>query len=163
LREGTIAQVGELAKLHRNVDVQVLDYTIGGRNVIVPQHATPFTISGDTYRSPWLGLTVQKPQTFRFTQLDAVWPNTTVVAMEGPRQQVVEIQSHSASLPVDEHSAEEKLLRDAKISGMRTEREVAGHRLTVISSVNTAGLAARRTVAWHGESADADEARGSPK
>jgi len=56
LREGTIAQVGELAKLHRNVDVQVLDYTIGGRKVIVSQDATPFTISGDTYRNPWLGL-----------------------------------------------------------------------------------------------------------
>ena len=138
MREGTIAQVGELAKLYGNVDVQVLDYTIGGMKVI-SLDATPFTISGDTYRNPWLGLTVQKPQTFRFTRLDAVWPNTTVVAMEGPRQQVVEIQSHSASLPVDEHSGEEKLLRDAKISGMRTEREVAGHRWTVISSVNTCG------------------------
>ena len=69
---------------------------------------------------------MQRPQTFRFTQLDVLCPNTTVVAMEGPRQQVVEIQSHSASLPVDEHSGEEKLLRDAKISGMRTEREVCG-------------------------------------
>ena len=78
MREGTIAQVGELAKLYGNVDVQVLDYTIGGRKVIVPQDATPFTISGDTYRNPWFGLTVQKPQTFRFTQLDAVWPNTTM-------------------------------------------------------------------------------------
>ena len=64
--------------------------------------------------------------------------------MEGPRQQVGKIQSHSASLPVEEHSGEEKRLRDAKISGMRTEREVAGHRLTVISSVNTAGLVLRQ-------------------
>lgn len=61
--------------------------------------------------------TVQEPQAFRFPQLDAVWPNTTVVAMEGPRQQVVEIQSHSASLPVDEHSGEEKLLREPKFQG----------------------------------------------
>ena len=68
--EGTIAQVSELGKLYGDVDVPVLDYTIGGRKVIVPQDATPFTISGDTYRNPWLGLTVQKPQTFRFTQLD---------------------------------------------------------------------------------------------
>ena len=45
-----------------------------------------------------------------------------------------------------EHSGQEKLLRDAKISGTRTEREVVGHRLTAISSGNTAGLAARRTV-----------------
>ena len=56
MREGTIAQVGELAKLYGNVDVQVLDYTIGGRKVIVSQDATPFAISGDTYRNPWLGL-----------------------------------------------------------------------------------------------------------
>ena len=63
-------------KAVRNVDVQVLDYTIGGRKVIVPQDATLFAISGDTYRNPWLGLTVQKPQTFRFTQLDAAFGRT---------------------------------------------------------------------------------------
>jgi len=59
----------------------------------------------------------QSPQTFRFTQLDAVWPNTTVVAMKGPRQQVVEIQSHSASLPVDEHSGEKNCCVMPKFQG----------------------------------------------
>src|SRR6516162_5126328 len=59
----------------------------------------------------------QSPQTFRFTQLDAVWPNTTVVAMKGPRQQVVEIQSHAASLPVDEHSGEKNCCVMPKFQG----------------------------------------------
>ena len=108
--------VGELAKLYGN-DVQALDYTIGGRKVIVPQDATPFTISGEIYRNPWLGLTVQKPQTFRFTQLDAVWPNTTVVAMEGPRQQVVKIQGHSASLPVANIQAKKNCCEMPKFQG----------------------------------------------
>ena len=144
LQEGTIAQVGELAKLYGNVEIQVLDYTIDCRKVIVPQDARPFTISGDTYRNPWLGLTVRKPTTFRFTQLVAVWPNSTVVAMMGPRQQVVTIQSNSSTLPVDERSGTEELLRDADISGTRTEREVAGHRVIVISSANSAGLVLKR-------------------
>jgi hypothetical protein len=143
-QEGTIAQVGELAKLYGNVEVQVLDYTIDGRKVIVPQDARPFTISGDTYQNPWLGLTVKKPKEFRFTELDAVWPNSTVVAMEGPGQQVVDIQSRSATLPVDEGLGTEELLHDADITGKRSEREVAGHRVTLISSADSAGLVLKR-------------------
>src|SRR5262249_6637301 len=69
LQEGTISQVGELARLYGNVDLQVLDYTVHGKRVVVPQEARPFTITGDTYRNPWLGLTVEKPKGFGFTQL----------------------------------------------------------------------------------------------
>lgn len=144
LQEGTIAQVGELAKLYGNVDVQVLDYTIHGKRVVVPQEAKPFTITGNTYRNPWLGLTVQKPQSFSFAQLDAVWPDSTVVAMQGPQRQLVEIESASASLPVDEKSSEGKLLRDAEIAGTQSQREIAGQRVTVISSANTAGFVLKR-------------------
>jgi hypothetical protein len=144
LQEGTIAQVGELAKLYGNVDIQILDYTIHGKKVVVPSDAKPFVISGNTYRNPWLGLTVQKPQSFHFTTLDAVWPASTVVAMEGPQGQIVEIQSHSDSLPVQKQSSEEKLLRDAGITGAQTESVLGGNRATLVSSPNAAGLAVRQ-------------------
>jgi hypothetical protein len=47
-------------------------------------------------------------------------------------------------LLVDEKSAEGKLLRDANITGTRSERQIAGQRVTMISSVNTAGLVLKR-------------------
>jgi hypothetical protein len=47
--------------------------------------------------------------------------------MKGPQQQVVEIQSHSDSLPIREKPAEERLFRKVGITGTRGEKEVAGN------------------------------------
>jgi hypothetical protein len=57
---------------------------------------------------------------------------------------MVEIQTHSESLPVSEEHYEEELLRDAKIEGTRKDMEVAGYRRLVISSADRAGLVLRR-------------------
>jgi hypothetical protein len=144
LQEGTIAEVGSLAKLFGNVDIKILEYTIHGKRVTIPEDAKPFSISGDTYRNPWLRLTVKKPEGFRFTKLDAVWPESTVVLMEGTENRAVEIQSHSESLPVSEDRYEQDLLRHAKIEGTAKEMEVSGHRTVVISSPDRAGLVLKR-------------------
>jgi hypothetical protein len=141
LEEGTIAQVGELAKLFGNVDITILDYTLHGRRVVVPHDAKPFSISGDTYQNPWLGLTVQKPKGFRYTQLDSTWPETTIVAMEGPQNQTIQIRSHSESLPVDEKTAERKILNAADIVGTARETKINGYRGTLMSSADSAGFA----------------------
>jgi hypothetical protein len=141
LEEGTIAQVGELAKLFGNVDITILDYTIHGRRVVVPRDAKPFSISDDTYQNPWLGHTVQKPKGFRYTQLDSTWPESTIVAMEGPRNQTLQIRSHSESLPVDEKAAEQKLLNAADIVGRARETKLSGYRGTLMSSADSAGFA----------------------
>jgi transglutaminase-like putative cysteine protease len=140
LQEGAIADVGSLARLYGNVEIQILEYTIHGKKVTVPEDARPFSISSDTYRNPWIGLTVTKPPSFTFTALHAVWPESTVVAMEGPGNRKVEIQSHSESLPVSGEGAEAELLRDAKIEGTRTEMEVNGHRAVAIFSATGAGV-----------------------
>ena len=63
--------------------------------------------------------------------------------MKGPQRQLVTIESHSQSLPVDEKSAEEKLLSADEITGMPTEKIVAGRRGTFVSSSDAAGLAFR--------------------
>src|SRR5258708_2571870 len=70
------------ARMYGNIDVAVLEYTIGGRTVRVPDGGQDHTIAGDTYRNPWLGISVQKPHDARFTALDAVYPDSTVVAIE---------------------------------------------------------------------------------
>lgn len=139
LEEGTISQIGTLAQLFGNVDIQILEYEVNGKRILVPADAKPFSIDADTYRNPWLGLTVVKPSSFRFEKLDAVWPETTVIAMKGPGQQRVEIESLSDSLPTSTQPAK-KYLSDAGISGSAREENIAGHRALVISSPEKAGV-----------------------
>jgi hypothetical protein len=80
-----------------NLDIQILEYTLKGQRVTVPDGAPPYVTTDNTYRNQWLGLTVVKPDSFRFTRLDAVWPDHTIVAMEGPQHQTVEVQKHGYS------------------------------------------------------------------
>ncbi len=143
LQEGTVAKVGELAKLYGNVDIRVVNYTIHNKRVDVPADAKPFSISEDTYLNPWLGLSLRKPKSFRFMQLYSVWPVSTILAMEGPEKQLVEIQSFSQSLPLDEKTAEKEFLADDGITGTAIEKIVDGHRGTFIESADLAGLAFR--------------------
>ena len=139
--EGTIAQVGELGRLFGNVDIQILEYTVGGKRVVVPQDAKPFMVEGDTYQNPWFGLAVTKPASFHFTKLDSTWPEMTVVGMEGPDQEAVEIESHSASLPTN--SSAEDYLEKAGIHGARSEKQILGHPAVFVSSADKAGLVIR--------------------
>ncbi len=140
LEEGTIAQVGELGRLFGNVDIQIVEYTVGGKRVVVPQDAKPFMVDGDTYENPWFGLSVTKPASFQFTKLDSAWPDLTVIAMEGPQKQSVEIESHSASLPTGTNSGAEIYLEKAGITGTKSETQVLGHPAVMISSPEKSGL-----------------------
>ena len=92
LEEGISTGIGALAQLYGNLDIQILEYTLKGRRVTVPVDAPPYVTGDNIYRNQWIGLTVVKPDSFRFTRLDAVWPDYTVVGMEGPQRQSVEIQ-----------------------------------------------------------------------
>jgi len=113
---------------------------VEGRLVDVSEGAKPFTIANNTYRNPWLGFSVVKPSPFKFPRFDLAWPQTTVVAMEGPEKQRVEVENLSASLPTAEFDAE-KYLRDAGIAGRRSKRVVAGHKVILLSSEHRAGTA----------------------
>jgi hypothetical protein len=139
--EGTVTQVGALAKLFGNVDVQILEYKIGGKRIIVPEDAKPFVIDGDTYRNEWLGLSVTKPESFQFTKLDSSWPDLSVVTMEGPQHELLEVENHSASLPTGTESPDEKVLYESGISGTKTEIIVQGHRAKMVSSMDKAAMA----------------------
>ncbi len=138
LQEGTLSQVGSLGQLFGNIDIKILEYTVGGRSVAVPEDAKPFTIVNDTYRNPWLGFSVRKPSSFQFSGFDLAWPQTTVVAMEGPQQQRVEVENLSASLPATRFEAE-KYLRDAGFVGAPSNSVISGHRAIIVSSDRKAG------------------------
>ena len=59
--------------------------------------AKPYLVAGDAYRNPWLGLELRKPAGFSFGRLDAVWPSTLLVEMNGPDGSRLELHE----IPVD--------------------------------------------------------------
>ncbi|MGA2586668.1 MAG: transglutaminase-like domain-containing protein [Candidatus Aminicenantales bacterium] len=80
-------------QLFGQVDIKILEYAgDGGKRVVVPEDAVSYRVTGDTYENPWLGLTLKKPADFKFTKLDAVWPDPALVALEGPDGAKIEIQ-----------------------------------------------------------------------
>ena len=77
-----------------------------------------------------------KPNSFHFTKLDAFWPDDTIVAMEGPQHQTVEIHKNGYS-PQFETAA---YWQRAGISGARKNITVAGFPAVEITSPEAAGL-----------------------
>ena len=123
MEEGISTGIGALARLYGNVDIQILEYTLKGRGATVPVDAPPYVTTDNTYRNQWLGLTVVKPDSFRFTRLDAVWPDCTVVAMEGPQHQTVEIQKLTYSPKIGTEPA--GYLSQTGISGVQRRIRVS--------------------------------------
>jgi len=138
LEEGTLAQLGSLGRLFGNVDIKVLEYTLRGRRVVVPEDAKPFAVENDTYHNPWLGFSITKPSSFQFSGFDLMWPATTVVAMDGPERQRVEVASLSASLPTARFDGE-KLLREKGFDGARSDGVLAGRETVSMTSDQKAG------------------------
>ncbi|MGA2598348.1 MAG: transglutaminase domain-containing protein [Bryobacteraceae bacterium] len=82
LEDNMSAAVSGGARLYGNLDVAVLEYTLNGRTYRVPEDAKPYNIAGDEYRNPWMGFAVHKHEGARFAKLDAVYPDSTIVAIE---------------------------------------------------------------------------------
>lgn len=103
LEEGTVAGLGDLARMYGNVKIEVLEYTVNGKTTPVPKDAEAFRVHGDAYENPWLGLKLLKPSAFAFSRLEAVWPDTTIVELAGPNQERVSI--HQISVHPDQYLA----------------------------------------------------------
>jgi hypothetical protein len=139
LESGTVGTLGGLGQVLGNVDIKILEYTVDGRNAVVDVNAKPYSIDGNTYRNPWVGLTVAAPSGFHFTGFDLAWPQTTVVAMGGPGGQRVEIHNESASLPTSA-SDRDKLLQREGISGPVRSRRIGRQIVAFAESQQTAGM-----------------------
>lgn len=68
-------------QLYGNINVEVLEYSSGGEKISVPDSATPYTVEGNEYRNIWLGFSIRKPEEYDFVDLDAVYPDNTVLRM----------------------------------------------------------------------------------
>ena len=96
---GAASGAGELLRLFGNTAIRIDGYALHGRWVTVGRDARPFTIEGDAYRNPWLGLTVRKPAGFSFVATDASYPDPTVVGLRDPRGGEIRLQQLGAPPP----------------------------------------------------------------
>jgi len=100
------------------VDIKILAYAgADGKKIAVPEGAFSYRTSGDMYENPWLGLTLQKPADFKFTKLDAVWPDPTVAALEGPGDSKAELQEHFLLPWREDVESGREILTGLKIGG----------------------------------------------
>jgi hypothetical protein len=76
---------GPANRLFGQIDLRVLEFALAGEPVVaVPEGAPPYRVSDDLYENPGLGLSLRKPAGFTFSELDAVWPDSTLLSIEGP-------------------------------------------------------------------------------
>ncbi|MDH7511663.1 MAG: transglutaminase-like domain-containing protein [Clostridiales bacterium] len=74
--------LGAAQQVFGHVDIEILEYEMDGKIRVVQADSRLFSIEGNRYQNPWLGVTIEKPDDFEFTKLDAIWPDRTVVAFK---------------------------------------------------------------------------------
>lgn len=135
LEEGTITGLGSLAQMFGSVEISVLQFTVSDRKVMVPAGSRAFTIQRNQYLNPWLGVRIVKPESFRFVSTDSVWPEATLVALEGPRKELVSLERIPHSVKRDAESQALAYLAKNGIAGQRSVRRVSGrHGFQITSS-----------------------------
>ena len=72
------------AQLYGNVECEVTAFEVNGRTINVPEKAARYEIASQRYSNPWLGFSLEAPEGFRFTTTDAVFPDRTILGIEGP-------------------------------------------------------------------------------
>jgi hypothetical protein len=78
---GSIEGVGDLGSLYSKVNIRTLGFRrANDTNTVGPQQRD-YIVDGDEYNNPWLKVRVRKPTRASFTDLDAHWPNRTIVTV----------------------------------------------------------------------------------
>jgi hypothetical protein len=100
---------GATARLFGGTDIKILAFGRNGRTVEISEGAPVFRVDGNIYSNPGLGFTWEKPSDFAFVQTAVVWPDSTVVGLEGPNGVRVVLREMAPS-PWKEFSAAAKEL-----------------------------------------------------
>lgn len=128
--------LGAAQQIFGQVGIEVLGFETGGKAYPVTPGSAAFSISGDRYENPWLGLRLEKPAGFRFVKTDAVWPDRTVVGFEGPAGEKAFLEQHEL-YPWDEpeKAVWEKLLRIVPL-GKKERQRIQGADSPVVDSAD---------------------------
>jgi transglutaminase-like putative cysteine protease len=96
--DGGASAQAKVAQLFGNEKVRVVSYTIDGKKHDVAADAKPYAVDGDTYRNATLGFELRKPAGATFTQLDAMYPDTTIVAVRDVKGTETTVHQGAASV-----------------------------------------------------------------
>ena len=124
--QGTSIDQAALAQLYGNEKIRVLRYTIDGRTVEVGADDKPYAVDGDVYRSATLGLTVRKAAGATFTQLDAMYPETVVVAVRDAQGRETAVLQGAVSVSDLRADGLASYLRERGYDGATQALSVAG-------------------------------------
>jgi transglutaminase-like putative cysteine protease len=141
MADGAGSMVNALGRIAGNVRVGVVEYEAGSVRTVVPADAPGFTIDGDVYRNPWLRLEVRKPAGFSFAETHAVYPDSTVVAIEGTDGRGVRLRQHAAPARADDDESTARVFRRLGFSGQPAPAMIAGRTVLMIEADDCAGLA----------------------
>ncbi len=84
--------IGPAQQVFGQIGIEVMEFEIAGEMVAVPAGAEAFSVEGDLYDNPWLKIRLRKPGEFAFSRLDAIWPDPTLVSLEGPSGESVVLE-----------------------------------------------------------------------
>jgi transglutaminase-like putative cysteine protease len=87
--------LGPAQQIFGQVDISILEYETAGKTMAVPADAKPYTVEGNRYVNPWLGITLTKPGDFAFAKVDAIWPDPTIVGLAGPAGEKVRLEEQA--------------------------------------------------------------------
>jgi hypothetical protein len=87
LQDGGGELTARLGQLFGNVDVEILELESGGRVTPVAAGSTAYSIAGDAYLNPGLGLRVEASG-WQVEEAESVWPSTLVVAFRRGEERV---------------------------------------------------------------------------
>jgi transglutaminase-like putative cysteine protease len=106
--EGGLEHLGDFGLLFGS-KVRTIAFEIGGKTQAVPDSGQDHTVAADTYRNPWLGLTVQRPDGFAFQNLDDHWPHRDVLSLKSTSGEAYIAYLRSDTRPLREHLAQLKV------------------------------------------------------
>jgi hypothetical protein len=86
--------LGAAQQIFGQVGIEILGFQTGGKSYSVSPEDKPFSIAGDRYENPWLGVRLGKPAGFEFVSTDAVWPDRTLVGLQGQEGRMAVLEQH---------------------------------------------------------------------
>jgi hypothetical protein len=133
LKEGAGAlSSGAALQLFGQIEARVLSFQVeGGEARQVGEESRPYTVSGDLYRNPGLGLELAKPEGYAFAGLDGVWPERALLKLASPEGAKVTLE-HLNLTPWGSFQEQMEAALSAEVpGGERVDLAIAGAEGTV--------------------------------
>ena len=86
--------LGAAQQVFGHVGIEIIAFETGGKIYSVPLEAEPFLVKGNAYENPWLGIHWEGPVGFKIVKTDALWPDRTVVGLDGPAGEKCALEQH---------------------------------------------------------------------